>query len=117
MSEKFVADVGRCHKFSRQVSAVVRQFGRGLWKHTHTHTQVRQVLAGVTKSFGRCRQVSQKVAEGVSAKYGRDSKYIVFPCCTAVQTRLGMGGWGGGYLLPMPVGVRSLAQKIRHLSD
>ena len=50
------AGVGRCHKNFRQVSAGVGQFGRGTWKHTHT--QVRQVLAGVTKSFGRCQQVS-----------------------------------------------------------
>ena len=47
--------------------------------HTHTHTQVRQMSAGVTKSFGRCRQVSQKIAAGVSAKYARARRGVCTP--------------------------------------
>ena len=32
-----MAGVGRCHTNVRQVSAGVRQFGRGTWKQTHRH--------------------------------------------------------------------------------
>ena len=40
------ACVGRCHKNFWQVSAGVRQFGRGTWKLKHTHTQVWEGSAG-----------------------------------------------------------------------
>ena len=51
MSQNFLAGVGRC---------------QAVWqKHMETHTQTQ-----VTRSLGRCRQVSQQVLAGVSTKYG-----------------------------------------------
>ena len=38
-------------------------------RRTHTHTQIRQVSAGVPRRLGRCLQASQTVVAGVSAEY------------------------------------------------
>ena len=74
---------GRCRQVSqnfRQVSAGVRQFGRGTWKHTHAgpagvgrcHKQLRQVLAPSmgqsAQSRSACRNLTLCVPYGFMGK-------------------------------------------------